>query len=62
MTVKMAADIQVKDNRKKGGIGQGVRVGSQTKTIIGNVFDYFKRLHRQGRGDRPCKRTADATS
>ena len=61
----MAANIPERDNRgnrKKGGIGQGVRVGSQTKTIIGNVFDYFTRLHRQGRGDGPCKRTADATS
>ena len=39
MTVGMAADIQVRSNRKKGGIGQGVQVGSQVKT--GNVYDYF---------------------
>ena len=42
-------------------LGWGVRLQSQSKEIVANVYKYFERLHSKEKSTGPFKRTIEAT-
>ena len=44
---------------KKAKLGRGIRIVSQSRMIISNVYDYFKKLHVQAKGK--CKPASEQT-
>ena len=42
-------------------VGKGIRLNSQSKEIILNVYEYFQKIHAKGKAKGPFQRTLDAT-
>ena len=42
-------------------LGKGIRVKSQSKEVVYNIYSYFKKLHAKGKSQAPIKRTIEAT-
>ena len=46
---------------KKAKLGRGIRIASQSRMIISNVYGYFKKLQAKGKCKPALERTVEAT-